>query len=105
MRVVGVKQLKAKLSEYLRDVRRGEVFLVTDRDRVIAELRPAASDVLPPIDDVAEMLEQLQQAGDVAAARLSKEAWSWTDTGLGLAAGTSATVLDAVRADRDEDSG
>jgi prevent-host-death family protein len=101
MRVVGVKQLKAKLSEYLRDVRRGEVFLVTDRDRVIAELRPAASDVLPPIDDVAEMLEQLQQAGDVTAAPLPKEGWSWPGAGLGLAPGTAAALLDAERADRE----
>ncbi len=41
MKAVGIKQLKARLSEYLREVRRGETLLVTDRDEVIAELRPA----------------------------------------------------------------
>ncbi|MCZ6794926.1 MAG: type II toxin-antitoxin system Phd/YefM family antitoxin [Planctomycetota bacterium] len=40
MRCVGVKTLKNKLSEYLRLVGAGETVLVTDRDRVIAELIP-----------------------------------------------------------------
>ena len=40
MRCVGVKTLKNKLSEYLRLVDLGESILVTDRDRVIAELIP-----------------------------------------------------------------
>ncbi len=40
MRCVGVKVLKNKLSEYLRLVAAGETVLVTDRERVIAELTP-----------------------------------------------------------------
>jgi antitoxin (DNA-binding transcriptional repressor) of toxin-antitoxin stability system len=41
MRTVGVKVLKNKLSEYLRLVRStGETILITDRDRVVAELGP-----------------------------------------------------------------
>ena len=43
MRCVGVKVLKNKLSEYLRLVAAGETVLVTDRDRVIAELVPPRS--------------------------------------------------------------
>ena len=39
MRVVNVRELKDKLSAHLRAVGRGEVFLVTDRGRVVAELR------------------------------------------------------------------
>ena len=38
MRAVGLKTLKNKLSEYLRLVANGETVLVTDRDRVVAEL-------------------------------------------------------------------
>jgi antitoxin (DNA-binding transcriptional repressor) of toxin-antitoxin stability system len=38
--VIGIRQLKAYLSQVLRDVRRGEVVLVTDRGQVVAELRP-----------------------------------------------------------------
>src|SRR6266542_1672841 len=41
MKAVDVKQLKARLSEYLRLVRTGETVLITDRDEVVAELRPA----------------------------------------------------------------
>lgn len=40
MKAVGIRELKNKLSEYLRDVRRGEVVLVTDRGTVIAEIGP-----------------------------------------------------------------
>jgi antitoxin (DNA-binding transcriptional repressor) of toxin-antitoxin stability system len=40
MRVVGLEVLKNRLSEYIRLVSSGETVLVTDRDRVVAELRP-----------------------------------------------------------------
>jgi antitoxin (DNA-binding transcriptional repressor) of toxin-antitoxin stability system len=40
MRTVGLKVLKNRLSEYIRLVTGGETVLVTDRDRVVAELRP-----------------------------------------------------------------
>jgi len=40
VRVVGVKALKNKLSEYIRLAASGETVLVTDRDRVVAEIRP-----------------------------------------------------------------
>ena len=40
MRRIEVKSLKSKLSECLRLVAAGESLLVTDRDRVIAELIP-----------------------------------------------------------------
>jgi prevent-host-death family protein len=40
MRVVGIKALKNELSEYIRAVSAGETVLVTDRNRVVAELVP-----------------------------------------------------------------
>ncbi len=40
MKTVGVRDLKNKLSEYLRRVRLGESVLVTDRGEVVAELQP-----------------------------------------------------------------
>ena len=40
MRSVGLKVLKNKLSEYVRLAAGGETVLVTDRDRVVAELVP-----------------------------------------------------------------
>jgi antitoxin (DNA-binding transcriptional repressor) of toxin-antitoxin stability system len=38
MRAVGLKELKNRLSEYVRIAASGERVLVTDRDRVVAEL-------------------------------------------------------------------
>src|SRR5438067_2363036 len=43
MRAVGLKTLKNKLSEYVRLAAGGETVLVTDRDRVVAELVPPRS--------------------------------------------------------------
>jgi prevent-host-death family protein len=40
MRVVGLKVLKNRLAEYVRIAAAGERVLVTDRDRVVAELIP-----------------------------------------------------------------
>jgi antitoxin (DNA-binding transcriptional repressor) of toxin-antitoxin stability system len=40
MRYVGLKVLKNRLSEYVRLAASGETVLVTDRDRVVAELVP-----------------------------------------------------------------
>lgn len=40
VKAVGIRELKNRLSEYLRLVRDGEVVLVTDRGSVVAELRP-----------------------------------------------------------------
>ena len=40
MRTVGIRELKNRLSEYIRHVRSGESVLVTDRGEVIAELSP-----------------------------------------------------------------
>jgi antitoxin (DNA-binding transcriptional repressor) of toxin-antitoxin stability system len=43
MKTVGVRDLKIHLSAHLHDVARGDVILVTDRGRVVAELRPAGA--------------------------------------------------------------
>jgi prevent-host-death family protein len=42
MQTVGVRELKARLSECLRRVRAGERLTVTDRGRAIATLAPVA---------------------------------------------------------------
>jgi len=38
MKTVGIRELKNRLSEYVRQVRSGEDILVTDRGEVVAEL-------------------------------------------------------------------
>jgi antitoxin (DNA-binding transcriptional repressor) of toxin-antitoxin stability system len=51
MRSVGVKVLKNKLSEYVRLAAGGETVLVTDRDRVVAELIPPREGRSAPVAD------------------------------------------------------
>jgi len=52
MKAVGLRELKNRLSEYVRQVRRGEGVLVTDRGEVVAELAPpghaVAEGTMPP---------------------------------------------------------
>jgi antitoxin (DNA-binding transcriptional repressor) of toxin-antitoxin stability system len=60
MRAVGLKVLKNKLSEYIRLVARGETVLVTDRDRVVAEISPPSAG-------------RSEQLGDVQLAALLRE--------------------------------
>jgi antitoxin (DNA-binding transcriptional repressor) of toxin-antitoxin stability system len=100
MRVVGIRELKARLSEYLRHVRQGEVILVTDRQRVVAELRPPGTAPPPAHDDVAHRLDQLAASGDVQPPRLRKENWSWRPSGLGLSPATAERWLDSLREER-----
>ena len=60
MKAVAVKELKNRLSQYLREVAAGEVVLVTDRGKVIAELRrPSAGARL----DFEQSLEPLVAQG------------------------------------------
>jgi len=45
---VGIRELKNRLSEYLRRVRSGESVLVTDRGEVVAELLPPGQGRMDP---------------------------------------------------------
>jgi len=61
MRAVGLKILKNKLSEYVRLAAGGETILVTDRDRVVAELVPPREGRSPLLADA--MLAELVRKG------------------------------------------
>ncbi len=100
MKSVGIKQLKTRLSEYLRQVRGGETVLVTDRDEVVAELRPARRAARGP-DTLEELLDSLAERGELTRANLAKGRWRWKAKGLGLPAGSAAGLLDQIRADRE----
>ncbi len=51
MRSVGIKALNSRLSEYVRLAASGEIILVTDRDRVVAELGPLRETRSPVLAD------------------------------------------------------
>ncbi len=65
MRSVGLKVLKNRLSEYVRLAAAGETVLVTDRDRVVAELRPPATGRSPILEDA--RLAEAVRRGWIAA--------------------------------------
>lgn len=53
MRTVGLKMLKNRLSEYVRAAASGETVLVTDHDRVVAEIVPPSAGRNPFLADAA----------------------------------------------------
>lgn len=61
MKAVAIKELKNRLSAYLREVQAGEVVLVTDRGRVVAELRQPSPGT--PLAAHERALEQLLAEG------------------------------------------
>lgn len=95
MRAIGIRELKAHLSRVLRDVTTGEAYLVTDRGRVIAELRrPGAENSSANDDDRA--LSRLASAGVLRLAERPKRAYEASplkSKGSGLA----KALLDADR--------
>lgn len=99
MKSVGVKQLKSRLSEYLRLVRSGETVFVTDRDEVVAELRPARRQP-STADSLDGLLDSLADKAEITRASLPKRRWTWKAKGLGLAAGSASALLDEIRRDR-----
>lgn len=99
MKVVGVKELKARLSEYLRLARAGESILVTERNEVVAELRGARRQA-PSSGRLEDILEALAATGEVTRAARPKDGWTWRSRGLGLPRGAAAALLDELRRDR-----
>jgi prevent-host-death family protein len=58
-RSVGIRELKNRLPEYVRDVRKGVEIIVTDRGRPVA--------VLSPLDDAADHASLAARLAAVAA--------------------------------------
>ncbi|MCE3246702.1 MAG: hypothetical protein K0R41_527 [Geminicoccaceae bacterium] len=84
MKVVGIKQLKARLSEYIRLAKAGETVLVTERDEVVAELGPSSRRI-PVGERLEESLEVLAATGEISRAAQPRAGnWTWRSRGLGL---------------------
>jgi len=96
MKAVAIKELKNRLSSYLREVRNGEVVLVTDRGSVIAELRqPSAGSALGAHDRI---LERLCAEG-ILVAGLPQDPGAYRRSPLRRSV-SSTDLLDAERGDR-----
>jgi len=96
MKAVAIKDLKNNLSSYLREVRNGEVVLVTDRGSVVAELRqPTVGTALGSHDRI---LERLCAEG-VLVEGLPQDPRAYRKSPLPRAVAVT-DLLDAERTDR-----
>ena len=86
---MGIKDLKNRLSEYVRLATAGETVLVLDRDRVVAELTPPRTGRSEDLQD-AQLAEAVRQGWLSPPALVSGEppprspAMSWEELRRGL---------------------
>jgi prevent-host-death family protein len=90
--IVGSRELKTRLGQYLNRVRSGETILVTDRNEPVAELRPLSGDA----DSLSAAVRKLAARGTVTPPT-RRAASDFTPI---RSRGGSASA--AVSADRDE---
>lgn len=101
MKAVGVRELKAQLSRYLRDVAGGETVLVTDRGRVIAELRAPGTTPGAPESDFERRLRLLAARMPLVIGR-RRPGFVYRESPVRPAApGTVRRLLDAERDEHD----
>ncbi len=98
MKRVGVRELKDNLSAYLRTVATGQVVIVTDRGRVVAELRPPT----PPsngFEDFPPLYWEKVARGEIRRAREANSPSFYDDLphGSNHPAGTSQRLIDLDR--------
>lgn len=99
MKEVGIRELKNRLSEYIRQVREGEVIMVTDRGEVVAELRApeaATNELLQKYPGLVDMVRR----GLVRLPRLPNRPGSYPLLPSVTPPGLAARLLEEDREDR-----
>ena len=100
MQAVGIRELKNKLSYYVRLVGAGESVLVTDRGTVVAELRPPGTGASEGTSDpVAAKLAELARRGRAVGGAPHDPAL-YRARPSALPEGTAAELLEAERGGR-----
>lgn len=94
MIAIGVRELKAHLSRVLRDVQRGETVLVTDRGRVVAELR-RPDGTTSNMSDEDRAFAKLAASGHLRVAERPNK--HYRSTGIQVPEGTAQALIDALR--------
>ena len=76
MRTVGIRELKNRLSTYLREARAGRTVAITDRGRVVAELTPprknGRQNTFAELDKTTRALAEKIAAGPPAVLKMAK---------------------------------
>lgn len=97
MKTIGVRELKAQLSRVLREVKAGEIVLVTDRGQVVAELRAPDGGTL--IESRTErVFARLAGAGALRLAESPREPYRASP--IHAPDGTASALLDEARDER-----
>ena len=97
MVTVGIRELKNRLSEYLRLVRAGEMVQVTDRGTVVAEIGPPGQP--PDISEIPRgLLDLVRQGKAKLGAPNDPSLYPMREKPL-LVGTTSAELLDQDRGD------
>ena len=93
LKTVGVRELKNRLSEYLREVRLGTTILVTDRGTAIAEIREPSMGSAPLANNslLQAWIDEGKVRGPLAARRQA------VPTSVHLPDGTAQALLDRER--------
>ena len=99
MQTIGVRLLKAELSRVLRDVQAGERYLVTDRGRVVAELRAPSSEADATLSPGEQARLRLAASGELRLAERPRPAYKAVRRPQ-LPNGTGQEWLDWARGDR-----
>jgi len=99
MKAVGIRELKARLSHYLRDVQGGEVVLVTDRGRVVAEVRPPGTDTVALESATERAFRRLSEGGGLLIGD-AHDPGAYVASPLRVPDGTAALLLAEERAER-----
>lgn len=96
MKAVGIRELKNRLSEYLRLVKNGESVLVTDRGVVVAELKPPGASRL---EGASPSVESILRRGNATVGAPNRPDLYPPQTAL-RRSGAGTELLDAERAER-----
>ncbi len=97
MKSVGIRELKNRLSEFVREVRSGEPVLVTDRGEVVAELIPPGENARDPA--IPPALAALIKSGKVSLGT-PNDGSAYPKQRRLLKHSRSAELLDAERGER-----
>ena len=97
MATVGIRELKNHLSKYVRQVEGGDVVVVTDRGRIVAELRPPAE----RRTDIHPGLLEMERRGQIRLATKPNDPSLYRRMPhIDLGGKTIQDLLDEIRGDR-----
>jgi prevent-host-death family protein len=72
MLIVGVRDLKNQLSQYLQHVKDGEKIIITEHNKIIAEISTPAKETEDTISFVEKELEKLSKDGEIILAKRNR---------------------------------